>query len=137
MIKFYFRKLVGDKVVKRSLVDPKILEIKYRVLEGLEYRAELFRRVSEEVAEIPLEDDFRRDEALGEIADLQNSVDALRKDYGFSEAEVRIVAERKIIKNGGYANKYFVEYVTLADDSEWIEIFRQQPDKYQEEIVQN
>ena len=43
----------------------------------------------------------------------------------------------QIIKNGGYANKYFVEYVTLADDSEWIEIFLQLPDKYQEEIVQN
>ena len=130
MPKVHFKKLVRDKVVDDCLADPKVLETIYRVLEDTEYRKELIRKISEEAAEIPFEDNYDRNEALAETADLQNVVDALRKHYGFSEAEVREAGDKKTARKGGFEKKHFIEYVVLTDDSEWIEIFRTQPDKY-------
>lgn len=132
MPKFYFKKLVRDRVVNDCLVDPKVLDTIYTVLEGDEYRKELIKKVSEEAAEIPLEEGSDKGEALSEIADLQNVVDALREDFGFTEDEVRAEGKRKTAKKGGFSNKHFIDHVVLADDSEWIEVFRQQPDKYRE-----
>lgn len=133
MPKFYFEKLVRDNVVDDCLVDPKVLETSYRVLEDGEYRQELIKKVSEEAAEIPLGETFNREEALGEIADLQNVVDALREHYGFTENEVQMTGDEKTSKKGGFVQKHFIDHVVLADDSEWIAVLRQRPDKYRED----
>lgn len=133
MPKFYFEKLVRDKVVDDCVGDPKVTETNYRVLEGSEYVRELIRKVHEEADEIPVGEQIDSQEALSELADLQGAVDALREALGFSEDQVMEAGARKTAKKGGFRNRQYIEYVILADDSEWIDIFRSQPDKYREE----
>lgn len=134
MIRFYLKKLVRDKVVNKCLGDPEVLHTEYRELEGAEFRRELQRKIHEETDEIPLSDDSR-EESLKELADLQEVVDALRQDFGFSPAEVQQAMERKKQDKGGFEKRHYIEYHNIADGSKWIDIFRAQPEKYREENV--
>ena len=66
-----FGKLVGTEVLKRSLADPKVLEVNYRTLEGDEFSQALFKKLHEEVNEIGAADSPA--EALKELADALNA----------------------------------------------------------------
>lgn len=122
-----------DRVVPNCLDDPEVLHTEYRELDSQEFRRELVRKIHEETEEIPLGDD-QQDEALKELADLQEVVDALRQDFGFSIEQVQEEMARKKQKKGGFDNRHYIEYNDLVDDSKWVEIFRAQPDKYREDI---
>lgn len=132
MRRFYFEKLVRDKVVANCIDDPTVLHVQYKTLDDAAYRRALIAKAAEEAAEIP-EGDVDRAEVLAELADLQNVVDALRDSAGFTEAEVRAAADAKTLKKGAFELRQYIEYVDLADDSAWVGIFRKQPDKYREE----
>ena len=134
MIRFYLQKLVRDKVVKKCLDDEEVLHTEYRKLGKQEFRRELLRKVHEEADEIPLNDD-RRDESLKELADLQEVVDALRQDFGFSREQVQEEMSRKKQDKGGFDKRHYIKYHDLADDSKWVNIFRAQPEKYREEAA--
>ena len=134
MIRFYLQKLVRDKVVPNCLDDPEVVHTEYRELDSQAFRRELIRKVHEEADEIPLGDD-QQDEALKELADLQEVVDALRQDFGFSSEQVQEEMARKKQDKGGFDKRHYVTYHDLADDSKWVEIFRAQPGKYHEETV--
>ena len=134
MIRFYLQKLVRDKVVKKCLDDPEFLHTEYRTLDKQAFRRELLRKVHEEVDEIPL-DDNQRDESLKELADLQEVVDALRRDFGFSIEQVQEAMAHKKQDNGGFDNRHYIEYNDFTDDSRWVEILRAQPEKYREETA--
>ena len=133
MVRFYLQKLVRDRVVPNCLDDPEVLHTEYRELDSQEFRRELVRKIHEETEEIPLGDD-QQDEALKELADLQEVVDALRQDFGFSIEQVQEEMARKKQKKGGFDNRHYIEYNDLVDDSKWVEIFRAQPEKYREEV---
>lgn len=135
MIKFYFKKLVRDKVVNDCLVDPKVIETNYHQLDQKQYERELTEKVREELLELAKAREGG--EQLSELADLQTVVDALADSFGFTKGQIEEEKKRKIDRKGGFTNRHYIESVVLADDSEWVEAFRQQPDKYQEEIVQN
>ena len=132
MIRFYLQKLVRDKVVKKCLDDEEVLHTEYRILDKQEFRRELLRKVHEEADEIPL-DDNQRGESLKELADLQEVVDALRQDFGFSTEQVQEEMARKKQDNDGFDNRHYIEYNDFTDDSRWVEILRAQPGKYREE----
>jgi hypothetical protein len=134
MVRFYLQKLVRDKVVPNCLDDPEVVHTEYRELDSQEFRRELVCKVHEEADEIPL-GDKQRDEALKELADLQEVVDALRQAFGFSDEQVKEEMARKKQKKGGFDNRHYIEYNDLVDDSKWVEIFRAQPEKYREETV--
>ena len=134
MIRFYLQKLVRDKVVKKCLDDEEVLHTEYHTLDKQEFRRELLRKVHEEADEIPLGDN-QRDESLKELADLQEVVDALRQDFGFSIEQVQEEMARKKQDKGGFYKRHYITYHDLADDSKWVEIFRAQPEKYREEMV--
>ena len=134
MVRFYLQKLVRDRVVPNCLDDPEVVHTEYRELDGQEFRCELVRKNHEEADEIPL-GDKQRDESLKELADLQEVVDTLRQDFGFSIEQVQEAMARKKQKKGGFDNRYYIEYNDLVDDSKWVEIFRAQPEKYREETV--
>ena len=133
MIRFYLQKLVRDKVVKKCLDDEEVLHTEYYTLDKQEFRRELLRKVHEEADEIPLGDN-QRDESLKELADLQEVVDTLRQDFGFSIKQVQEEMARKKQDKGGFDKRHYIKYHDLADDSKWVKIFRAQPEKYREEI---
>jgi len=130
-MRFYFKKLVRDKIVDNCLQDEKVLVTKWRELSTGEYRKELIRKVNEEASEIPLRDNDPR-AVLEELADLQTVVDALRESAGVSAPDLRAAARAKTAKKGGFAKRHYIDYVELAEDSEWAEAFRRQPHKYAE-----
>lgn len=134
MVRFYLQKLVRDNVVQNCLDDPEVLHTEYRELNKQEFRQELLRKIHEEADEIPLSDDSR-EESLKELADLQEVVDTLRQDFGFSPVEVRQAMERKKQDKGGFEKRHYIEYNDIADGSKWIDMFRAQPEKYREENV--
>ena len=134
MPRFYWKKLVRDKVVHHSEIDPKILDIVYRILDDKEYHSELVKKVTEEAEEIPYEPGDTKED-LKEIADLQAVVDAMRISKGYSESEVDVAKARKVAKKGGFELRHYVDYVDLANDSEWVAVFRAQPGKYREEEI--
>lgn len=134
MIRFYLQKLVRDKVVKKCLDDEEVLHTEYHTLDKQEFRRELLRKVHEEADEIPL-DDNQRGESLKELADLQEVVDALRQDFGFSIEQVQEEMSRKKQDKGGFDKRHYIKYHDLADDSKWVKIFRAQPGKYREETA--
>ena len=133
MVRFYLQKLVRDKVVKKCLDDKEVLHTEYRELNKQEFRRELLRKIHEEADEIPL-DDNQRNESLKELADLQEVVDALRQDFGFSIEQVQEEMARKKQDKGCFDKRHYIEYNDLKDDSKWVEVFRAQPEKYHEEI---
>lgn len=134
MKRFYFEKLVRDKIIKRNSSNPDVLHTEFRVLSEIEYRKELVSKIKEESDEIPV-DGSDRGEALKEVADLQAVVDALRVSLGISEDELRRAIEHKSDEAGGFMLKHYIEYVEISDKSRWVEIFRAQPEKYREEDV--
>lgn len=134
MIRFYLQKLVRDKVVEKCLDDEEVLHTEYQILDKQEFRRELLRKIHEEVDEIPLGDN-QHDESLKELADLQEVVDTLRQDFGFSIEQVQEEMARKKQDKGGFDKRHYVTYHDLADDSKWVEIFRAQPEKYREETA--
>ena len=134
MKRFYFEKLVRDKVVDDCLKDEKVLRTEWRQLGNDEYIRELVKKSIEEAEEIPLDSNDRAI-ALEEIADFQTVIDALRIAMGFSEQEVQEAKVRKATKKGDFTARRYIEYVDLADNSEWIAYFRAQPEKYREEEI--
>jgi predicted house-cleaning noncanonical NTP pyrophosphatase (MazG superfamily) len=132
--RFYFEKLVRDKVVDDCLKDEKVLRTEWRQLGNDEYIRELVKKSIEEAEEIPLDSNDRAI-ALEEIADFQTVIDALRIAMGFSEQEVQEAKDRKATKKGDFTARRYIEYVDLADNSEWIAYFRAQPEKYREEEI--
>jgi predicted house-cleaning noncanonical NTP pyrophosphatase (MazG superfamily) len=127
---FLFNKLVRDEVLQRCLDDPKV-RTNYRILEGEEYKKELVAKIHEEADEIPIREKSD-EEVLSELADEQAAVDALRDAYGFTAEQVAEAQRAKQEKNGGFAVRAYIMSVELDDDSEWVERFRAQPDKYVE-----
>ena len=134
MIRFYLQKLVRDKVVKKCLDDEEVLHTEYYTLDKQEFRRELLRKVHEEADEIPLGDN-QRDESLKELADLQEVVDTLRQDFGFSIKQVQEEMARKKQDKGGFDKRHYIEYHDLTDDGRWVKVFRAQPGKYREEAA--
>ena len=127
---FYFRKLVRDKVLQRCIDDPKV-RTNYRTLTDAEYKAELLAKIHEEAEEIPLLDEVN-DEVLSEIADVQAVIDSLIKGYGLTKEQIAEAQSRKEVKNGAFDDRAYIESVELDDDSEWVAILREQPEKYEE-----
>lgn len=130
MPSFYFRKLVRDKVLQRCLDDPEVTTT-YRTLDPMEYKQQLIEKIHEEAAEIPVLA-TADDEVLSEIADVQAVLDALTKSYGYTKEDIAAARDKKEAKNGAFDDRAYIEKVDLSDGSEWIEYFRNAPDKYEE-----
>jgi len=126
---FYFRKLVRDKVLQRCLDDPQI-KTYHHVLSDEDYKVELVRKLHEEVDEIDTASS--RDDLLCEIADVQEVLDALALLYEFTKDDIRTAQNKKNQKNGAFKDRAYIDKVELDDESEWVQILRAQPDKYEE-----
>lgn len=134
MPRFYFSKLIRNKILQRSLDDPKVLKVEYRTLDDAGYISELVKKVHEEADEIPLNGKLT-DEVISEIADVQAVIDALVEAYNIPAEDLEAAKAKKQEKNGAFDERIYIDYVDLADDSEWVGIFRAQPDKYREEKI--
>lgn len=76
-----------------------------RILSDDDYKAELIRKLDEEVAE------FKADLSLEELADVQEVVNALVMVIGKSVADLEQARVQKAEKRGAFKDKLFLEYV--------------------------
>lgn len=125
---FRLAKLVRDKL-------PQIYaelgqQITTRQLSPAEFRDALREKLIEEATE-PF--DATDDQAvLAELADIQQVLDDLVAQYGFSRDQLAAAQQQKLTKKGGFKNAVFVETVTCADDDPWVEYYRKEPERFPE-----
>lgn len=129
--KFRFDKLVTDRVVENSLAEEHTLEITYRRLTGVPLLRELRRKLIEEAREIPVTDKVT-DDVLDEIVDAQVVLDEIKRRYDIDEESFRDHRQKRKAKKGTFSEGFFVDSVTLHEDSPWIEYFEADPARYPE-----
>lgn len=125
---FRFDKLVRDKIVDSQLARGS--KVDYHVLEGDEYIQALNDKLLEEATEI---DATEKQELLKELADLQEVMDAILEELGYSKDDLAKEQASKNAKSGGFKKRLYVEKVSVDNDDEWIDHFLSNPDKYPEE----
>jgi predicted house-cleaning noncanonical NTP pyrophosphatase (MazG superfamily) len=98
-------KLVRDRI-------PEIIEANgevpiYRTLsEAHDFERELIEKIAEETQELV---EAERPADLGELADLQEVLDALTKARGYTLAQRHHAQKKKVIERGGFDDRIYLE----------------------------
>jgi predicted house-cleaning noncanonical NTP pyrophosphatase (MazG superfamily) len=127
MHKFRFDKLIRDKIPddQRSYGD--ILEL--RVLDDAEYIVALKQKIIEESQEI---DATNREEAVKELADLQEVLDCLAEALGTDKTEIARIQTVKRDKVGSYKERQYIETIEVSDSDPYIKYYLANPDRFPE-----
>lgn len=121
---FRLNKLVRDNIV--ALNESQGAQVEYKVLEGQELQAARLDKLQEEANEL------REGVTAKELADLQELLDTIAEGEGISREEIDEEKEEKRVKNGGFRAGHFVLSITLPDDSEWINYYAANPERFPE-----
>lgn len=129
MPKFIFNKLVRDKIVQQQIASG--TNPVYYKLDPTEHAEALVAKIIEEAQEIPVLD---REEAIKEIADVQQAVDDLKALLGLDDQDIANAQAVKNERAGALAEGLFVESVTVEEGDKWVDHFRSRPQQYPEVI---
>jgi predicted house-cleaning noncanonical NTP pyrophosphatase (MazG superfamily) len=127
MLKLKFGKLVRDKIVDHQLASG--AKPVFRTLDGEEYKAEIIKKINEESKEIL---NCAPHEIASEIADVQQAIDDLKQRLHLTDEAIRRAQEIKNKKNGPFKRGYFIDYVAVKPDDEWVDYYRKNSDRYPE-----
>jgi predicted house-cleaning noncanonical NTP pyrophosphatase (MazG superfamily) len=105
-----YNKLVRDRIPEIIAADGHTPAV--RVLAEAEYRQALLAKLGEEALELAAASS--EEEHLGELADLQEVVNALTESYGFSPNRVQDAAAKKRRARGGFRRQLFLESTAPA-----------------------
>lgn len=131
MPQFKFDKLIRDKILQMHIDAGH--DISYRKISGEELKEKLRLKIFEEADEVPIRENSD-EEIIEEIADIQQVLDDLKIQYSITDLQVSEVQSAKFRKKGGFENGVFVESVRLPEDDEWVQYYRNSPEKYPEII---
>lgn len=112
MEKIYYNKLCRDKVP--DIITGKGFECDVREIDHDEYKREIVRKVFEEASGVS--NHSGRSSLLKELADLVITIDAVKKEFGISDEEVREAVEKSIEDKGGYEDRL---YLSWSSDTEY------------------
>lgn len=124
---FEFQKLVRDKIV--TSMEANGDRPKYRRLTDKEYLQALHDKILEEARELNLDS---TDEAVKELADVQEVIDCLTTALGITSEDIKAAQAKKNAKAGSFQERIYVDTIELDDDAEWVEYFATHPDQYPE-----
>jgi predicted house-cleaning noncanonical NTP pyrophosphatase (MazG superfamily) len=127
MPKFKFEKLVRDKIVDRQLESG--ARPVFRELDETEHKRALIAKITEEALEIA---GAAPEELAGEIADVQQALDDLKKLCGISDEAVQRAQDKKTQRNGAFTCGLYIEYVEVDEGDEWAQYYRDNADRYPE-----
>jgi predicted house-cleaning noncanonical NTP pyrophosphatase (MazG superfamily) len=127
MRKFRFDKLVRDKIPDDQRREGS--KVIVRTLDDAEYVEALKQKIIEESQEI---DVANRDEAVKELADLQEVLDCLAEALGADKVEIAKVQAAKRDKAGSFKERLYIETIEVADNNPWIKHYTDNPDRYPE-----
>lgn len=127
MKSFLLNKLVRDKI----LADMQGLgqQVTYRKLDDAGYLRELHKKLLEEAGEF---DAAKPDDALKELTDVLEVVEALAKQLGTDFTGLRKLQAESREKRGGFETRTFVERLDLADDDPWVAYYAKDPERFKE-----
>ena len=126
---FQFNKLIRDKILQLHIDVGHTMT--YHNLKGEALKEKLRDKLHEEADEIPIRS-RADDEVIEEIADVQQILDDLKREYSITSEQVSKVQKAKFDKKGGFADGIFIETVTLPERDEWVKYYRKSPEKYPE-----
>ena len=106
-----YNKLVRDKIPDVCYANNE--KAIYHILSDDEYRIELIKKMGEELLEVRLAN--TKGEMTLELADILEIVFALNKYLGNTEQELFDVRSKKLISNGGFDKRIFLEKVIKED----------------------
>jgi predicted house-cleaning noncanonical NTP pyrophosphatase (MazG superfamily) len=123
MRSFELNKLVRDKIV------PEMLELGQKpvakTLNGKDYLQALVTKLLEEAKELNASD---TSEALKELADLLEVIEALAKAFGADFDKLRTVQADRKTKRGGFEDRTYGGRLDLADDDPWVNYYAKEPE---------
>jgi len=125
MRSFLLNKLVRDKI----LADMQGMgqQVTHRKLDDAEYVRELRKKLLEEAGEF---DTTKPEDALKELADVLEVVEALAKQIGTDFDGLRKLQAEIREKRGGFEDRTYVERLDLADDDPWAAYYAKDPERF-------
>ena len=96
-----YNKLVRDKIPE--YLNSKGITHKIHSADEMEYWTKLKEKLTEEVLE------FQADESIGELADILEVIDAIKKYKNFSEADIDEAKTKKLNDRGGFDKRIILE----------------------------
>lgn len=112
MEKIYYNKLCRDKVPE--IIRGKGFECDVREVDHDEYKREIIRKVFEEASGVS--NHSGRSGLLKELADLMITIDAVKKEYAITDAELDEAIETSVEDKGGYEERL---YLSWSSDTEY------------------
>ncbi|QQR64457.1 nucleoside triphosphate pyrophosphohydrolase [Candidatus Kaiserbacteria bacterium] len=113
MEKIYYNKLCRDKVPE--IIIGKGFECDVREVDHEEYQREIVRKVYEEASGVS--NHSGRSSLLKELADLLITIDAVKKEYSITDAELDGAVEKSIEEKGGYEERLYLSWSSDTDYS--------------------
>lgn len=104
-----YGKLVRDRIPEIIAADGRVPRT--RVLGASEYQDALLAKLGEETEELRTAPAAER---IGELADLQEVLDAVAHSYGYSRAEIDAAAARKRERRGGFNDRIWLDSTAPA-----------------------
>lgn len=118
---FRLNKLVRDKIVPDHIQDGATVA-RHKLSKREKIKA-LVNKIIEEISE---------GTDLAELADVQEALDQIIKDQGFTKEQVAAAQETKRAKNGGFENGDYIETETWPADHHWANYYAAEPDRFPE-----
>jgi predicted house-cleaning noncanonical NTP pyrophosphatase (MazG superfamily) len=112
MEKIFYNKLCRDKVPE--IIKAKGFECEIREVEHDEYKREIIRKIFEEASGVS--NHTTRDHLLKELADLLITINAVKHEFGITDAEVTEAMTKSLVEKGGYEKRY---YLSWSSDTEY------------------
>ena len=122
---FKLNKLVRDNIVSINLGFGGT--IKYHTLTGKKLTKALLTKLIEEANELKASD-----LSVGELADLQELVDALADHLGVNKKDLAIRQAEKRQANGPFKKGHFIDTLTLPADNRWVKYYAADPKRFPE-----
>jgi len=128
MPEFEFNKLVRDKL--REEYERIGQKATYRELSESAHKLMLIEKNIEELREIDIT--APKDKIIEELADAKQANNNFMTLCDITDEQVESARQAKYDKKGGFLGGTFVETLELADDDEWVNYYRENPDVYPE-----
>ena len=124
---FKLNKLVRDNIVKYHLEIGGEGSVKHKTLSSDKLTKALLTKLREEANELKTSS-----LSVGEIADLQELVDALAAHLGVDKKDLAKRQAKKRKHNGAFKKGHFIDTVTLPASNKWAKYYAADPKRFPE-----
>lgn len=127
MPEFRFDKLVRDGIADNIIKNGG--KVNSRILSDNELLDEARKKLLEEAKELQT---AKLEDIDGELSDILELIGLVCELRGITLTELAKIKTQKVNKVGSFERKIYIETAEIPEDSEWINYFLSQPEKYPE-----